>query len=245
MFHKNITTPNDRGLLIYTHHSLNPEETSITSNFEENLWIEINLHKNDKLLVGVIYRSENGRHDNNEELLNLMQTCSSTKHSHKLIMGDFNYKDINWKSLSTKMPDTSNEKKFLNCVKDTFLYQQVENFTRSRTGQQPSLIDLIFTNEENMINDITHLSPIGKSDHGVMVFNFNCYKNKNHTKEGRRNFNNGNYEDISKFLDRNWENEFKDYNNDTEKQWNHLCNILNESIERWIPIKPESNNNIK
>ena len=61
--------------------------------------------------------------------------------------------------------------KYLNCVLDNFLFQHVKVPTRFREGQQPSCLDLIFTNEENMV-DLDSLnidSPLGKSDHALFV----------------------------------------------------------------------------
>ena len=42
-------------------------------------------------------------------------------------------------------------------------------------NDEPSLIDLIFTDEAMEISDIAHHAPLGKSDHNVITFNFNCY----------------------------------------------------------------------
>ena len=41
----------------------------------------------------------------------------------------------------------------------------------------PSLIDLILTNEELQVSDVIHQSPLGKSDHSVISFNYHCYLN--------------------------------------------------------------------
>ncbi len=35
-----------------------------------------------------------------------------------------------------------------------FLYQHITEYTRYREGQNPSLLDLILTNAEGMVNDI-------------------------------------------------------------------------------------------
>jgi hypothetical protein len=45
--------------------------------------------------------------------------------------------------------------------------------TRFRGDNQPSLLDLIFTNEEGMIDTIEHNAPLGNSDHETLEFNFN------------------------------------------------------------------------
>ena len=47
--------------------------------------------------------------------------------------------------------------------------------TRLRQGQNPSLLDLIFTNEENMVNNLNIFNPIGRSDHCVLTFNLVSY----------------------------------------------------------------------
>jgi hypothetical protein len=50
-------------------------------------------------------------------------------------------------------------------VRDTYLSQHVTKETRFRGDNQPSLLDLIFTNEEGMIDTIEHNAPLGNSDH--------------------------------------------------------------------------------
>ena len=46
---------------------------------------------------------------------------------------------------------------------------------RVRGEDTPNLLDLIITNEKNMIDSIEYQSPLGKSDHSVLVFNFVCH----------------------------------------------------------------------
>ena len=47
--------------------------------------------------------------------------------------------------------------------------------TRRRGNDEPSLLDLLFTNEALQVSDIHHLAPLGKSDHDVITFKFNAY----------------------------------------------------------------------
>lgn len=42
--------------------------------------------------------------------------------------------------------------------------------TRYRTQQTANVLDLVFTNEESMINEIKYEEPIGKSDHLCLVW---------------------------------------------------------------------------
>jgi hypothetical protein len=47
-----------------------------------------------------------------------------------------------------------------------------------RGENNPSILDLIFTNEEGMIDNNEHCAPLGNSDHEVLEFKF-LYKNVN------------------------------------------------------------------
>ena len=82
---------------------------------------------------------------------------------------------------------------FLEGIKDCFLFQQVMEPTRLREGQSPSILDLVFTNEEYMVDKINYLPGKGKSDHVVLDFNFNCFIEKNSTTQKKYNFNKGDY----------------------------------------------------
>ena len=84
------------------------------------MWARIQLRGSDSLLVGCI--------------------------SHLLICGDFNFKEVTWSELSGSTTH-SHVEPFLDSVDDLFLFQHVNEPTRIRQGESPSLIDLVFTNE--------------------------------------------------------------------------------------------------
>ena len=67
------------------------------------------------------------------------------------------------------------ELKFIEAVRDSFLHQHVEKPTRRRGNDDPSLLDLIFTDESMQVSEIVHHAPLGKSDHSVITFDFHCY----------------------------------------------------------------------
>ena len=47
--------------------------------------------------------------------------------------------------------------------------------TRIRDNNEPSVLDLIITNEENMIGITEYKPGLGKSDNLGLLFVFNCY----------------------------------------------------------------------
>jgi len=55
-----------------------------------------------------------------------------------------------------------NEQEFLDCFRDSFLWQHVTQPTRFRGDQTANILDLIMTNEESMIDDIVKVIQLGK-----------------------------------------------------------------------------------
>ena len=78
------------------------------------------------------------------------------------LVGDFNFKDINWVSLTTFHNDDSKEAKFLETIRECFLHQHNEDMSRRRGNDEPSLIDLIFTDEALQVSDVSHHAPLGR-----------------------------------------------------------------------------------
>jgi hypothetical protein len=78
-------------------------------------------------------------------------------------MGDFNFKEINWVDQNTSVGTVPISSKFLEVVRDSFLFQHVKQPTRYRNENTPSLLDLVFTNEKRMIETIDHCSPLSET----------------------------------------------------------------------------------
>lgn len=103
--------------------------------------------------------------ESNDNPSKMIKNICSKSYSHICLLGDFNYKDIIWKSWSTSHGETSEEMKFIETVCDSFLFQCIEEPTNIRGIDVPSLLDLLLTNEEFQGSDIAHYAPVGKSDH--------------------------------------------------------------------------------
>ena len=93
--------------------------------FEESVWCILNPSREVRILVGVCYRSPSSTPENNEKLINIMHHASKVKASHLLLMGDFNYGQIDWDTGVVPGPDDSNAKVFYEKTQDLFLYQHV------------------------------------------------------------------------------------------------------------------------
>ena len=95
--------------------------------------------------------------------------------SHLLIAGDFNLPDIDWELESSPNSLSNLSTIFMENYRDCFLYQHVMAPTHHRPGCTPTTLDLVFSNEEGMVTDTTHLAPLGASCHNIIKFKYNCY----------------------------------------------------------------------
>ncbi len=133
------------------------------------------MNGNDELLIGNIYRSSASDNNNNKELCDLLKSVVNKTKSHVLLMGDFNFKEINWSTNTTSGNETHPATLFRENTRDCFLSQHVTQPTRYRENDTPSLLDLILTNEENMVDNLGYMPGLGKSDHLILSFDFICY----------------------------------------------------------------------
>ena len=175
-----------RGVAIYTNFELSVREVNITGEHKDQIWIEISFIGKDTLLVGCIYRSPtNDKTLTAESTMRVSEAIKQAmdrKNSHILIGGDFNYKEIDWENEFVEECNI-HLTPFINTIQDHFLTQHVTESTRYRQGEQPNLLDLILTNEEGMVQNLTYHPGLGDSDHCCLKFDLNCYAHYSNTTE--------------------------------------------------------------
>ena len=245
----NLDNKIGRGIAVYTIASLNKSINQIDCNlgFEEVCLIEVRLRRGDVLLFGCVYRSPTPSEEsslNNNRLNRLLNCIGNKKYSHKCIVGDFNYGGINWGTLSSINSENSDETKFIEAVRDTFFHQHIEKPTRSRGNENPSLLDLILTDELLQVNDITHHAPLGKSDHSVITFDFNCYIDYSKPKEMFL-YHKGDFESMrNNLLNSNWTYDFIKCDEQTtvNGKWTSLKSILIKLRDAYVPKQKEDSN---
>ena len=114
----------------------------------------------DRLVIGVIYRSPNATDEQNRKLISMIGEITRMQHTELLIIGDFNYPGIDW-SLETSN-GTGQEHEFMEGFRDWFLWQHVTEPTRYRLNQRANILDLVMTNEQAMVENIDYGEPVGK-----------------------------------------------------------------------------------
>ena len=136
--------------------------------FQEHTCCKVEMSDKTSLHILCLYRSPNNLSENNK-LLNQFILNTSLIGGKLLILGDFNFPTINWDSMST--PHLSNHCacEFLAGIQDAFIFQYVQSPTHTRPNQRPTLIDLIFSQDDQTITNMTTSSPLSKSHHKVFI----------------------------------------------------------------------------
>ena len=188
-----------------------------------------------------IYRSPNSIENNNIALTNLITTLVTNYDENLILLGDFNLKNINWSALSCpgSINSKSFEQQFIDCILNNFLIQHVLEETRFRQGHTSSLLDLVFTSDENLISSIEVCPPLGKSDHAILIIEVNL-RSANEFQIDQHNFrlNAGNYEQMRDTLSTvDWDKALD--NDNIEQMWQSFKKNVPDLCEDLIPRAKE------
>jgi hypothetical protein len=156
------------------------------------LWAQFPLDGSDSLLIGVVYRTPSSLRENDLRLIQDLEHLSLQFHfTHLLLVGDFNAPKASWTD-PNRVDDGDNFSSLLTqVVRRNAWTQHVKAPTRYRSGQRPSLLDLIITNESHFVDCVVIKPPLGHSDHCLLSFDFICYwarnpEPKTHIRDFRR-----------------------------------------------------------
>ena len=89
-----------------------------------------------------------------------------------------------------------------------------------------------------MVEDLTRLPPLGKSDHVGLLWKYRCYNEpvQGKGKIDQRDFWQGNYDGLKADLNEiDWKNELQGCN--IEQAWKKLKQRLNDGVNKHIPLK--------
>ena len=99
-------TGKGRGVILYTKKKLLAKLVTLDTDINESIWCKIHLDETDQMLLGCIYRSPNSTTANSEQLTTLINKLHKEKYSHLLVVGDFNYREINWITIAPLLVKT-------------------------------------------------------------------------------------------------------------------------------------------
>ena len=235
-----------RGLVLYVRCNLKPSLVdTIVNSFSEKLFVECSLKDGSKLLIGLIYRWQDDpvSVESAKKLCDLFVTIDKLKYEHKLLMGDFNFPQINWVNETCNASAEHISSKFLQVIKDTYWIQHQITPTRYRLGQKANTLDLVFTNEESLIVDLKVEAGLGKSDHMCLVMELSLSADEI-LRAPRRNFKKMNCDKLRSELGKyDWDNDLE--NKDVNESWNLMKDRITCAIEASTPLTKNSSSRKK
>jgi len=146
--------------LLYVNSELNPVEFFTKTPYGEHVWCQI-----DNLLIGVCYRSCNTDIVGRENEVELRKVITEVSNTDFVLMGNFNYPDIDWAHNSVKPGATVDTSGFLECLDDSVVTQHVVEPTRGT-----AVLDLVLTRDPDQISSVDVTETLGSSDHHMVSF---------------------------------------------------------------------------
>src|SRR6267154_294175 len=140
-------------------------------------------------------------------------------------MGDFNYPDIDWGTVYHNSASSN----FVDLVLDDFLIQHVNEPTRDK-----NVLDLVFTSEEAMIENLEVKEHFSTSDHNIVCWNLISKNEMPLSNVMKYNYSKADYAKIIEHLNE-IDRKLKFQDLDAEKMWNIFCDIVNEVILKFVP----------
>ena len=127
---------------------------------------------------------------------------------------------------------------FLSCTQECYLHQHVTSPTRFRPGDAPSTLDLIFSSEEGIVQDVFHMAPLGHSDHSCLLFTVSVQKLITPPSSIiRRDVNKGDYNKLRVAIgEADWS---MLESCDVESHWRAIVTKVNQVTEECLPLKPK------
>ena len=211
---------------------------------DDIVWCTIKVSRHDTLVVGVGYRSPNSSDQQNTLIERSIRSVADCNFRYFMLMGDFNFPEIDWITECIDMPDNHPAHSFLTCVQDTFLCQHVYEPTHYRHNQAANILDLIFTNGEELLDLLQYTEPLGRNHHVTLSWILTCYQNRTHTEAVKYNYDKGDYKNMNNFLSESyWNEKLKEL--PLEDMWQIIKGSIIEAVKRFIPSLSINNKSLK
>ena len=107
--------------------------------------------------------------------------------------------------------------------------------TRGRNSDNPSLLDLVLSNNDDLIDNVSLLPPLGKSDHSTIEVLVN-YLSNNSTDKLYLDYNNDDFDSMRKIFNDEFSVTLKNFT-DVNDQLSYFVKTLNIAKESFIPRK--------
>ena len=217
---------NRGGVLLLIKDYLNPTLNPASNVEAELLWVNIAINPKSEWIVGVCYRPEK---DEDFMLAKIKESINSIDNQNVLLMGDFNFRNIDWINGNCARPI---EQDFLDTINDNLLHQIVDIPTRGS-----NILDLAFIGDPSAVYDFSIIDPLGNSDHKMVSIKLQCIIPRvNQADRKIYLYSQGDYEAMNaKIGTYDWDSILK--SKDTNENWLVFQELYHDLIEEFVPSK--------
>ncbi|KAK4806138.1 hypothetical protein QYF61_001061 [Mycteria americana] len=219
------------GVALYVRERFDCTALTVSDDVVESLWVSIRgMENKGDVVVGAYNRSPS--QDVSTSELFYRQSGEIPGSVALVLMGDFNFPDINWECHTAV---TSRSWKFLEFVGDNFLSQVLGEPTR-----KDALLDLLFVNGEGLVGDVMVGGCLGHSDHEMVELKIFSVMRKKDSRVATLDFRRANFKLLGELISRvPWESAFEGLG--VHECWSAFKNHLLEAQEQAIPLCRKSN----
>ncbi len=192
----------------------------------EALWVSLVFNSQKTISLGVVYSPPS---TDTQSLITYLNPSLSTS-SPTILFGDFNFPDILW--TENFAPAKYGQDKFLNFCLAAGINQEVSFPTR-----QNNILDLLFTSEPNIVQNIQRGPDIPGCDH-ITITAFMAYHMPKQNLIMYSDFRKANYEAMSiELVKHNWLLVLKPEQMSAEEMWTIFVSILSRLVAKYVPLR--------
>ena len=234
------------GVAIYVSNSIDSHDCydlAMSGSMSEQVWCVVDVG-DDSIIVGCIYKppfSDTATlNEINQGIARAKQLVDSGKYSSMLVVGDFNFPDIDWTSSiggaskhHTRCRPSA--KSFLNTINSCFLAQHVMEPTHLTSH---NTLDLVFTDDPQRVCDMKVAAPIVHTDkncvHGLLTWNLRARGQLITTPSRKLLYAKGDYASFQAHLAKHdWKAICNHY--DVNDAYSKLLEVYNDGVSKFVP----------
>ena len=160
----------------------------------------------------------------------------TSKGKDMVIVGDFNCKQVNWEEGTCHGEEYSYSDRLLSWAQENLMKQWIDCETRFRGGDAPARLDLLFTSDCEVVDDISYDCPLGKSDHVLVKVSLGeeMQEENEDCKLEKYRYNKANYAEMRKYFEAADWSKFE-MEEEVQEKWREFLKIYSKAVDLYVP----------
>ena len=160
----------------------------------------------------------------------LREVLTELRDERVLLMGDFNYPGVDWLGGNHGGGASPEGVLFAECLEDNFYEQFVKEPTRGG-----NILDLVITNEQGLMGELSVEAGLGSSDHGLVKWNIYVGVERREDSRESRDYKRADFDGMrAELRSVDWVGLLK---GDVEEDWTCFKDLLRDLERRFVPVR--------